>query len=82
MYRVATPGLNCACGVAGCGCAGMGQAQSLSQVGSDFTTVLSDLFLNPDGSLNYAALGFAMFAAGLIFVNWGNTTKKRFGGRK
>ncbi len=77
MYRVATPGLNCACGVAGCGCAGMGQAQSLSQVGSDFTTVLSDLFLNPDGSLNYAAVAFAGVAIALVAVNWGHTTRRR-----
>ncbi len=77
MYRVATPGLNCACGVAGCGCAGMGQAQSLSQVGSDFTAVLSDLFVNPDGSLNMTAVAFAGVAIALVAVNWGHTTRRR-----
>ena len=75
-------GIGCGCsGMQGCGCSGMGPAQSLSQVAGDFTTVLQDAFLNSDGSLNWAAVTFAGFGAILIFVNWGNTTKKRYGGK-
>ena len=73
----ATPGMGCGCaGVQGCGCAGMGQASSLSQVGSDFTTLLSDIFENSDGSLNWTAVAFAGVAGVLIFANWGHTTRR------
>ena len=64
-------------GCGGCGCAGMGQA-TLSNVGTDVWNALTDVFTNADGSLNLPAVGFAGFGAILIYVNWGNTTKKRF----
>lgn len=66
------------CGCAnGCGCAGMGQASTLSQIGTDFTTLLADVFENSDGSLNMTAVAVAGVAAGLIFLNWSHTTRRK-----
>lgn len=81
MYRLTNPapsGMGCA-GASGCGCGGkcpgIGQA-SISNVGTDFTALLSDVFMNSDGSVNLTAVGFAAVAVFLIAKNWGNTTRR------
>lgn len=93
MYKVVTPigmgrarGLGCGCGCGG-SCSqqqipGVGQVvasptYSFANLGTDVSNLASDLFLNSDGSLNWTAVGFAGVAAALIFVNWGNTTRRR-----
>jgi hypothetical protein len=55
----------------------MGQASTLSQIGTDFTTLLADVFENSDGSLNMTAVAVAGVAAGLIFLNWSHTTRRK-----
>jgi len=79
--RAGLKGIGCGCGCGGDCNQGIGQAQSVSQVATDFTTVLGDVFLNSDGSLNWTAIGFAGLGAILLYVNWGNTTKKRYKGK-
>ena len=78
--RLKAAGVGCACG---CGdqC-GMGQTAtpSIANLPSDISTTLQDIFVNPDGSLNWAAVGMGGFVGILLFVNWGNTTKKRVRG--
>jgi hypothetical protein len=85
-------GLGCGCGCGG-GCSqqipGVGQVvattapattvptYSVSNLGTDASTLLSDLYLNSDGSLNYVAVGLTVVVGALVFVNWGNTTKRR-----
>ena len=76
MYRVLTPaGMGCGCGP-NCNC-GVGQAQSLSQVGSDFTTLLGDVYLNSDGSVNVLAVGLTAVVGILVFRNSGHTTRRK-----
>ncbi len=62
-------GPNCNCGV--------GQAQSLSQVGSDFTTLSGDVYLNSDGSVNVLAVGLTAVVGILVFRNWCHTTRRK-----
>lgn len=90
-------GLGCGCGCGGgCGqqqIPGVGQvvattapaattsAYSFTNLGTDITSLAGDLFLNSDGSPNWTAIGFAGFVGILIYVNWGNTTSKRYRGK-
>jgi hypothetical protein len=85
-------GCGCGCG-GGCGqqqqMPGVGQVvattapattvptYSVSNLGTDASTLLSDLYLNSDGSLNYVAVGLTVVVGALVFVNWGNTTRRR-----
>lgn len=82
MYRTVTPvkGLNCT-GCNGCaGCSG-GMGQSVSSITGDISSLLGDVFLNADGSLNYTAVAFAGLSVFLIIRNWGNTTSRKRKGK-
>lgn len=74
MYIAANSGMGCT----GCGCGGncRGVSGDITNAPSDLSTLLSDVFTNMDGSLNWTAVGFAVVAAGLIWANWGHTTKR------
>ena len=77
LIAVAPPtrGMGCACGgVSGCGCSGLGQATSISQVGSDVMNLAADVFENSDGTINWVAVAFAGAVGLLVFRNWGHTT--------
>lgn len=75
--RLKAAGVGCACGCGDqCGGGGMGQAASLSQIGTDAGSLISDVFQNSDGSVNWTVVAFAGAAAALVFVNWGHTTRR------
>jgi hypothetical protein len=69
-------GVGCA-GGAGCKCRNCGGVGDVTNIGSDISALLSDVFTNADGSLNWTAVGFAAIAVGLIAANWGHTTTRR-----
>ena len=72
-------GIGCASGCTGMGCkcgSNVGMSGTLADVPADLSTLVSDLFTNPDGSMNWTAVAFAGVASALVYVNWGHTTRR------
>lgn len=55
----------------------MGQTSSLTNAPTDAANLLSDLYMNSDGSVNYVAVGLTVAVGLLIVRNWGQTTRSR-----
>ncbi len=54
----------------GCACDnGLGQTASVSNVPSDITTLLSDLYVNSDGSMNWTAIALTAGVGYLLFFS-------------